>query len=306
MNTHALLDEFTIRLSSLLLGRSKFFTESIDSAPILDVIEDTTLPDRSQPIHETSKNDPAIVEVETPTGTYEAAVGAWQWKRSTRPTIVFHHGSGENPFDEGRFASSSLDRIFEDPSDIEANIVAVRAPFHDLTAWKYARSMGDLSKFVGMLASSTALVQAVTEDLHAERSPAVVVSGISLGGWVTTLHQTAYDSAELYAPIFAGDRLGEMFVSSAYRGMTSELARMNPERLTEVLDYRQAYADVESPTRPLLARYDRIIEYGVQQPAYDDEVQEVIDYGHVTGSLQAERLRQHVVDVMIEAPGRDV
>lgn len=303
MNVHTLLDDATVALSSLFLTGNKFFADAIETDPLLDVAAEATAPDLP-PVAETDPEDPESVAVDTPNGTYEAAYAAWDWKRASLPTIVFHHGSGENPFGEGRFNSTTLHRAFADPEDVNANIVAVRAPFHDRSAREYARAMTDLADFVGMLASSTAVVDALTHQLHAQDAPAVIVSGISLGGWVSTLHQATHDSAELYAPIFAGDRLGEMFVASAYRRMTGPLARENPEALRQALDYREAYAESDSPTRPLLARYDRIIEFGVQQPAFDPEDRTVIDYGHVTGSLQTEQLREHVVRAMIEAPGR--
>jgi len=303
MNVHTLLDDATVALSSLFLTGNKFFADSIETDPIIDVVTDTPSPDLS-PIALTTPADPETVTVDTPNGTYEAAYAAWDWKRPSLPTIVFHHGSGENPFGEGRFDTSSVDRLFADSSDVNANIVAVRAPFHGRSAREYARAMTDLADFVGMLVSSTAVVEALVSQLHAQGAPAVIVSGISLGGWVSTLHQATHDSAELYAPIFAGDRLGEMFAASAYRRMTGPLAKENPEALRQALDYREAYAESNSPTRPLLARYDRIIEFGVQQPAFDPAERTVIDYGHVTGSLQTEQLREHVIRAMVEAPGR--
>lgn len=299
MNYHEVLDEATVRLSSALLGSNKFFASSIESPPIGEVIQGTTVDLGS----DVETEEVTTLDVDTPTGTYEAGYLAWQWKRASLPTILFHHGSGEDPFDVGRFASNSVKRLFEDPEDIPANIVAVRAPYHDGSAGEYARAMGDLEDFVGMLSASTALVEALGERLVTQGAPAVVVSGISLGGWVTTLHRAYHDSAQLYAPIFAGDRLGEMFVSSAYRRMTGSLAQEHPDTLREILDFQDAYASATAASRPMLGRFDRIIELEVQQSAFADEDLSVIDYGHVTGALQSQRLRDHVVEAMVEAPG---
>ncbi len=301
MNYHEVLDEATVRLSSALLGSNKFFATSLESPPIGEVIQESSTDLQGDIETESAQTRP----VETPNGTYEAGYLVWQWKRPTLPTILFHHGSGEDPFDVGRFASNSVKRLFEDPADIPANIIAVRAPYHDGSAGEYANAMGELEDFVGMLSASTALVEALREQLVAQGSPVVVVSGISLGGWVTTLHRAYHDSAQLYAPIFAGDRLGEMFVSSAYRRMTGGLAQEHPDTLREILDFGDAYASATAESRPMLGRYDRIIELEVQQSAFADEDLSVIDYGHVTGALQSQRLRDHVVEAMVEAPGHD-
>ena len=302
MNYHALLDEATVRLGSALLGSQKFFAESIDAPHIGEVVADATV-DLDREIAGAT-DQPTFVTADTPTGTYETGYDVIDWKRASLPTIIFHHGSGEDPFDVGRLATDSVSRIFADPETINANLIAVRAPYHDGSAGDYARAMGELADFEGMLASSTALVEALREQLVAQGTPVVLVSGISLGGWVTTLHRAYHDSAEMYAPIFAGDRLGEMFATSAYRSMTGELARENPETLRETLDFPDAYADATSACRPMLGRYDRIIELEVQGEAFADEDLAVIDYGHVTGSLQSGRLREYVAQAVVEAPGR--
>lgn len=310
MNYHELLDEATVRLGSALLGSKKFFAQSLDAPPIDEAVREaaptsTATTQASTDLTFEQTDTPQTISIQTPTGTYEAGYLVWQWKRPSLPTILFHHGSGEDPFDVGRFAMHSVTRLFADPEDIPANIIAVRAPFHDEGSDTYAKAMGDLGDFVGMLAASTAVTETLREALIEQGGPAVVVSGISLGGWVTNLHHAVHDSAQLYAPLFAGDRLGEMFVSSAYHRMTGELAHDQPDTIRDLLDFEEVYADATAPTRPLLGRYDRIIELEVQQPAYADADLAVIDYGHVTGALQASTLREHVVEAMVEAPGAD-
>jgi hypothetical protein len=48
----------------------------------------------------------------------------------------------------------------------------------------------------------------------------------------------------------------------------------------------------------LLARYDRIIEYDRQRPAYERMPLSVLDKGHVTGSIATDRLREHILRVL--------
>src|SRR6056297_3201159 len=157
MNVHGAIDVGTIGLSALLLGDEKFFANGIDTEPIVEVAADaeTTIPDVScAGEHE--------VTVATPVGEFEAAYMPWQWRGPEYPTLIFHHGSGERPFDFGRFSSNSFRRLFvASDRDVQANLVAVRAPFHDGSNRDYARAMGDASNFVGMLAASAALIEAV-------------------------------------------------------------------------------------------------------------------------------------------------
>jgi hypothetical protein len=166
--------------------------------------------------------------------------------------------------------------------------------------------MGDLENFVGMLGASVGLLDALSRRARelTDGGP-VVVSGISLGGWVVNLHRACFDSADRYVPMLAGTALGATFTSSVYRKLTAASARRRPERLREVLDFEDAFAVVEADDcEPLLARYDRIVEYDRQRPGYGGMSATVLDKGHVSGSLATGTLRNHVLGALSEATER--
>lgn len=299
MNYHELIDVATIRLSAFLLGESTFFTRSVDAPPLVDVTTETTPP--VDDVGDPSTAGRCDVAVDTPLGAFETAYLPWQWLGSEYPTLVYHHGSGERPFDVGRFSTNSFRRLFFGLEELPANLVAVRAPFHDGSSREYARSMGDLENFVGMLAASAGLLEALTERIADRADGPVVLSGISLGGWAVNLHRACFGSVDRYVPLFAGAALGEMFVSSVYRHMTADAALRQPSRLRDVLDFEDAFRAVEADTcAPLLGRYDRVIEYDRQRPSYTGMSLAVLDRGHVTGSLAAAPLRQHVLRAVPE------
>ena len=288
---HGLVDVGTIRMSAALLRDAKFFARSLDSPPLVEVASES-----EASVQDLSTAGERTVSVDTPVGTFEAAYMPWEWRGPEYPTLIYHHGSGERPFDFGRFSSNSFRRVFAAADDpIPANVVAVRAPFHDRSNMAYARAMGDLENFVGMLAASSALVDALAERASEQTSSPVLASGSSLGGWAVNLHRACFDTVDHYAPMFAGAALGEMFVSSVYRKMTAEAARRRPEHLRDVLDFEAEFRDAEAADcTPLLARYDRIIEYDRQRSAYAGMSLSVLNKGHVTGSLASDRLREHV------------
>jgi len=294
-NVHELIDVGTIRISALFLRDSKFFARSLDSRPLIEVASES-----EASVDDIGSAGERTVTVDTPIGAFEAAYIPWQWRGPDYPTLIYHHGSGERPFDFGRFSSNSFRRLFVATDDvIPANLVAVRAPFHGGSNVDYARAMGELENFVGMLAASVALVDALATQANDRTGGPVLASGISLGGWVVNLHRACFDTVDRYVPIFAGAALGEMFVSSVYRKMTAEAARRRPNHLREVLDFGEEFRAVEAANcAPLLARYDRIIEYDRQRPAYAGMSLSVLDNGHVTGSLATDRLREHVLRVL--------
>jgi hypothetical protein len=81
--------------------------------------------------------------------------------------------------------------------------------------------------------------------------------------------------------------------------MTAGPARRRPDHLREVLDFEEEFGAVETADcAPLLARYDRIIEYDRQRPAYAGMSLSVLEKGHVTGSLATDRLREHILRLL--------
>lgn len=290
MNHHELLDVATVALSAFAIRESKFFARSVDGTPVTDAVEETTV-DPGDLWTDGARTVPA----ETPAGTLDAAYLVRRWHGPDAPTLVYHHGSGEDPFEFGRFASNSFARLFENvPLADPVNLVAVRAPFHAGSGAAYVRSMGDLSNFTAMLASSAALTEALVERLH-DRAAPVVVAGISLGGYVTALHRAVHGTADRYAPLCAGARPGEMFVSSAYRRMVADRALARPDHLRDRLDFDEAFGTADAPCDPLLARHDRIVEFDVQRPAFEGHDLAVLEKSHVTGALATNQLREHVL-----------
>lgn len=293
MNHHELADVATVRLGALLAGERRFFSRSVDSPPLLEVANNA-----GATVDDITRAGQRTVTVETPLGPFEAAFMPWQWLGAEYPTLVYHHGSGERPFDFGRFSSNSVRRLFAGPDiDVPANIVVVRAPFHDGSNREYVESMGELTNFVGMLAAASGLTEALVGEID-QLGSTPVVSGISLGGWVTNLHRVCFGSADRYVPLLAGAALGEMFVTSAYRHLTADSALARPGRLRETLDFAAEFRAIETDDcRPLLARYDRIIEFDTQRPCYECSVR-AIEKGHVTGSLASDVLREHILDAI--------
>ncbi|MCU4752530.1 hypothetical protein OB919_11100 [Halobacteria archaeon AArc-curdl1] len=290
MNRHELIDVATISMGGLLLRNSRFFSQSVSSAPIGDIVSGTVID-----LEDIRTGSVQEVSASTPIGEFRAAYLVTQWRGSDAPTLLYHHGSGEQPFDFGRFSSNSFRRLFGTDGGPDVNLIALRAPFHDRSNREYIQAMDSLENFVGMLATSATLIEALTEQVRDTGCPATLAAGTSLGGWAVNLHRAYYGSVDRYIPIFAGAQLGEMFVSSIYRKLVAEAALTNPERLRTVLDFEDDFAAVDSDDcSPLLARYDRIIEFERQRTAYEGFDVAILEKGHITGSLATDALRGHI------------
>ena len=290
MNRHEFIDVAMISLSSLLMRDSRLFSRSVSSAPIGDVVGGADVD-----IEEIQIGSVRKISARTSIGEFQAAYLVSQWRGRDVPTLLYLHGSGEDPFDFGRFSSNSFHRLFGTGVDWNVNLIALRAPFHDRSAREYVQAMDDLENFVGMIATSAALIEALAGRLQATDCPAVLAAGISLGGWGVNLHRAYGGGVDRYVPIFAGARLGELFISSIYRKLAAESARKDPEVFRRVLDFEDAFTSTDADDcDPLLARYDRIIEFEKQRSAYTDGTLSILEKGHVTGALATDALRTHI------------
>lgn len=294
MNKHIFYDKMTAGIASFASGKHRFFSKSIESASLKEHLDSVSIEafGITKDIHE--------LKAESRVGGLDPAFYAAQLIGTDYPTIIYHHGNNERPFDFGKFAKNSFKVILCDTDQpIEANIIAVRAPFHNASLKDYQRNISQLSNFAAMLMTSVKLIEQLAAVLKHTYSGPILVSGISLGGWVTNLHRTFYNSADAYVPLLAGAALGELFLTSGYRKMAGELAAAHPAEIRRILNFEQKFRRVpDNNVFPLLGRYDQYIQYERQKICYGDRPVNVLETGHVTSLLAADKLRDHIVKVL--------
>jgi predicted esterase YcpF (UPF0227 family) len=296
MNKHIFLDNLTASVGAMIAGKKKFFANSMQSPTFEEQVAAIEL-------EFTSIEGEGIYEVKAKTlvGNLDPAFRVAQWKGSEYPTIIYHHGNNERPFDFKKSAKNTFYNIFINAKDtIEANLIVVRAPFHNCSLKHYQDSMVDLSNFTAMIAASIRLNEEIINDVQKISSGSIVTCGISLGGWVTNLHRAIFNTSTAYAPLMAGTYLGELFLKSKYRKMASDIALKNPEEIRKILNFNEIFEKRNSPNvYPLLAKYDQFIEYDVQKESYNGYPLKTIECGHITGAINSSELRNHILSVLI-------
>lgn len=160
----------------------------------------------------------------------------------------------------------------------------------------YLEKISKLSNFTAMLSGSVKVAEELVKYLKSNGSGRVMITGISLGGWVTNLHRSFYNSADVYVPIFAGAALEELFSTSYYKKLAGALVMEKPDAVKKALNFEQEFTHItDANIFPLLARYDQIIEYERQKQCYGERYIKVIDKGHITGTLASKDLRNHIL-----------
>jgi hypothetical protein len=296
MNLHSAVDRLTALLGGWFARGDRFFGRDLQSPPLAEVIRRTRM-EVPPPAGEGTCEFPAS----TPVGEVGAGYRVAHWQGHGGPALVYLQGSGERAFDFSTRGKNTFRSVVLDAAPRwRANLIVVRAPFHDGSQRDYARAMGALGNFTAMLAVLVASAEGLIGHLRAGGGGAVVLAGISLGGWATNLHATHFGGADRYAPLLAGTALSELFLDSSYRRMTAAGALERPEVLRDVLDFEADFA-AQAPTdrvHPLLARYDQFICLDRQAASYGGMPVTVVERGHVTAAASPALLREHLEDAL--------
>jgi hypothetical protein len=250
---------------------------------------------------------PVDLEVATLAGPLRVGVLLAHDAGPEAPVLVTHHGNGEQPFAlEGR-AKNFLNRaLLTDAAPPPATVVLLRAPYHDGPLRDYTRAAGDLARWMAILAASVVGARAVLDTYGRDEGRTTVLTGFSLGGWVTNLHRAFEGSADRYVPMLAGAHLGSQLLDSSYRRMTSRRAHGDADRVRQRLDFAEAFRAADAPVAPLLARYDRYARAEDQQDDYTGWQLTWLDTGHVGAALAGDQLRAHVLRELAAVAGSEV
>ncbi len=285
------LDAIGAFLGSVVYRRRRLFHRSIETPPFREAVPATTV--------RVDTLDPGrwhYVRSEGPAGELTAGYLVHRWIGPDRPSLIYIHGSGEQPRNFSRSADNSFRRIVETEFDVDANLVLVMAPFHETTQGAYIDALGDLRNYVGLLATATALVDSLAKRLREEGASAVYGAAFSLGAWVLNLHRAFLrQGIDRYVPICAGTEPHIVFVDSVYRGMVDPRARAQRAYLEEVLSFRGEFtANGNDDCSPLLFRYDRLVDIASHGPSYAGMHVEVLDKGHFSGQQAISEMRSHI------------
>ncbi len=292
MNRHVKADLDAIALTAGAVGERKFFARSLEGASLREHLAEIRLA-----LPRFSGTGQYRVTASTAAGRLHADFLVAQWHGGDRPTVIYHHGNNERPFDFSAAAGNSFNSVLHRGGrPFPANLIALRAAYHDIPLRDYMDQIADLNRFVAMMCLSTALFESLIARLREATGGPVIVCGVSMGGWAANMHRSYYDSADIYLPMLAGSALGEVFVNSPFRAVVGDIALKDPDIVRARLNFEDGFARVTRPdVFPLLARHDRFIDFPRQLVSYGAVPARVIEYGHVTALAAPGVLRRHIL-----------
>ena len=283
MGVHGLIDRLSIFTGTLFAA--KYFREDVQAHSMKEHLKAVELS-----LPEISGEGDYIIEAETLAGSLEALFRIVQWKGADFPTVIYHHGAAEIPFDFG------FNKIFPlKKMDIAANFILIRAPYHD-TNKNYSRGRAAADGYLAMIATSVQLIAELAAYLKGVSQSQVILSGSSLGGFICNIHHIYFNSADSYVPLLAGLNMYDAIFESIYSRSVAEMTADQKEKFKDILDFTEEFETCSNDNVfPLLATDDQIVRYDVQKKSYGDCSVSSFARGHLTGSLAARKLREHIL-----------
>ncbi len=288
MSIHGLIDKIAVGLGAKFMP--KYFRDECESDTVAEHLENVSID-----FPEVTGEGDFEVTADTLVGELNAGFRLAQWIDKSHPTIIYHHGASEIPFDYG------FNRIFPLKKEkIPANLFLIRAPFHR-NMKDFREGICTLSNVVAMLAVSVRLIEHLVQYNRESGIEKILVAGTSLGGFITNLHHIHYHTADIYTPLLAGLSMDDAYLYSVYSRATAQTAKDRPAAVTAVLNFEKEFAETDSRNVfPLLASHDQLVRFEPQKASYGSCAVGTIDKGHTTGALSYRELRNHILKHLSE------
>ena len=162
MNKHIILDNLTAKIGGIAAGKKKFFSQNCTSYSFKELIEKTII---NIPLFDSEGT--YEIKAKTLAGELDTAYKVEKWLGPEYPTILFHHGNNERPFDYSKSAKNTFYTIFvKSKADFKANLIVVRAPFHNSSLKEYRSKMVDLKNFMAMISTSVKMNEVLISDIR--------------------------------------------------------------------------------------------------------------------------------------------
>lgn len=172
-----------------------------------------------------------------------------------RPSLIYHHGAGIFNYQPYLtwFLWGGLAKQF--------NVFAIRAQGHD----KFKDLEEQLCQFENvqlMMAGSVRIVEEIINWINSQQTRPVVLTGFSLGGAVTAIHQFMFNSAQLYLPLAAHPNVGRAMFSKAIRDAVDQWPeRVKNPTYAQAFDFRKMInKDSYKKIYPIYGQYDNTMD----------------------------------------------
>lgn len=288
INYHGFIDKISAGFGSNFFPG--YFRDGVDSSSVRDHLLALDL----APLKDKKIKSGVVYNITTNSlvGELEAGFRLEKWVSKSVPTIIYHHGAGETPYD---YSFRGIFPEDEKKLKVNANLIVIRAPFHR-SMEEFKEGIRTLDNVVAMLSASVCLIEELIKYFHKDKTRGTLVGGCSLGGFISNLHYIYYNSASVYTPIMAGLAMDDVFLNSLYTKAIDSGALKKSHKIKKILNFEEEFQKKDNKNVfPLLAIHDEIVRYERQRESYGNCSVAVMEKGHATGAISYDSMRNHIL-----------
>lgn len=205
----------------------------------------------------------------------------------SKPTLIFHHGASQtDPFNH-------LNAVFDHNTQSEYNIYVIHAQHHSSKSDYLHHSVDTFLHNQETFAGSVLAVEALVNYHRSHSSQPVIVTGVSMGGIVSSWHAFHFGSADLYFPMVAYPNVGEIFLSNAYKPVIhSWQTKHQMPAFRNSFQITKFDQNLTNKVFPILGTHDRIVDYQLANKFWESRGFQVATYpyGHFTPGIMGSKI----------------
>jgi len=213
----------------------------------------------------------------------------------TKPSITFHHGAGQ--INHMLPATFILGKKIMD----SCNVFVIKAQKHTSTYEYLTEAVDSFLHQQQTFAGSVLATEDIVKYHKKYSKKPIIVSGVSMGGIVASLHAWIFGTGDFYVPITAYPNVGEIFLGQSYRFAISQW-----DKKRTIQSYLDSYRIDKIPRSlskhvfPVLGRFDRIVPFDKADKFWKTQgiTAKVFPYGHFTSIIARSEIRKMLLSCL--------
>ncbi len=289
MNFQTSIDRTVADLASMLLPG--LFRRGIRSRELREYLDGTELQLPDPGLQRTHR-----VDVRSLDRRLQCAFRVLQWHGESAPTLIYHHGLLEFPFD-----AIIRNVIPYQREGFPLNLIAVQAAYHRSFS-QFSGDCDSLDKWMAMTAASIKLVDALCSRIKVTSNSRVALTGPNFGGHIVNFHHRLLGGADVYIPLLASGRMGDELLAAPLRRLIARNALAHEEELRNRLNAGISFpAEPNNNIFPLLPQREDKQLLELQMAYFTGCDIELIDRAVVSGAFAFKQLRNHILDSLYKS-----
>ncbi|MBD3280171.1 hypothetical protein GF389_01440 [Candidatus Dojkabacteria bacterium] len=202
-----------------------------------------------------------------------------------KPNLIFHHGAGEI----GKISTVSI--LVNRKIKQKFNVFFIRAAHHKSRKDYLRNCQSSFLKWMLTFIGSTLIVEELLKVVPGK----TIVSGISMGGIVSTLHFLEFNSVQYYVPLLGYNDVPKIFLESyAFSNSIDKRdERVRNASLMNSFSYKNRLSEKnKDKVIPILGKFDKFIDYDAASKFWEGYQVRVFDVGHSSILVKRKQIRK--------------